>query len=168
MLTVGKKVVYPSRGPCIIGGIVKRIIDESPVLFYQLRVLDDGGGDVFIPVDKLNSVGVRPLLRKSEIPQLLTRLRKRTVAADDHRQRTADNLRLLASGSPLGLAQIVESLTGLGETKPLSSNDRKALERARRLLACELSEVTGVTRQEAEGQLDKALDAGRGHTRVAS
>ncbi|HWC77009.1 MAG TPA: CarD family transcriptional regulator [Blastocatellia bacterium] len=161
MLTVGNKVVYPSRGPCIVGAIVQKMIGDLPVTFYQLRVLDDGGGDVFIPVDKVNSVGIRQLLRKTDIPQLLNRLGERTQAADDHRQRASDNSKLLASGSPFGLAQIVESLTELGETKALSSNDRKVLERARRLLVCEMSEVIGVTKEEAEGRLDQAVSAGR-------
>jgi len=55
------------------------------------------------------------------------------------------------------LAEIVESLTELIETKPLSFGERGTLERAKRLLICEISEVTGTTKQEAEAQVDLAL-----------
>jgi RNA polymerase-interacting CarD/CdnL/TRCF family regulator len=40
------------------------------------------------------------------------------------------------------LAGIVESLTELIETKPLAFGERGTLERAKRLLVCEISEVT--------------------------
>ena len=59
--------------------------------------------------------------------------------------------------SAFDLAEIVESLTELSETKTLSPGDRHALDRARKLLVCEISEVMGETRGEAEQQMDRAL-----------
>ena len=66
------------------------------------------------------------------------------------------------SGSAFDLAEIVESLTELIETKPLSFGERGTLERAKRLLVCEISEVTGESMQEAEEQVDRALIARTG------
>jgi CarD family transcriptional regulator len=134
------------------------------MMFYQLIILDDTGGKLFVPVDKANSVGIRPLLDKSDIRKLLDRLKKPTQSADNCRQRARDNQKLLASGSAFDLAEVVESLTELSESKALSVGERKTLERARNLLVCEISEVLGETKEEAAEQIDKALKARKGKT----
>ena len=157
-LTAGDKIVYPSQGPCLIGPIVERIIDDRPLMFYQLVVLNEGG-DLFVPVDKVKSVGIRLLLEKSEIPKLLDQLKKPAKAADSWRQRNLENLRLFASGSAFDLAEIVETLTELSETKSLSFGECNKLERAKRLLICEIAEVTGETKEQVEQQVDDALKA---------
>ncbi|MGH9761520.1 MAG: CarD family transcriptional regulator [Blastocatellia bacterium] len=157
MLISGTKVVYPGQGPCVISAVVKMTVGSEPASFYRLQVLERDGGTLLVPVDKAESVGLRPLLRKAEVPKLLNRLSETAVLADDYRQRAKDHSRLLASGSAFDLAEIVESLTGLTSTKALSINERKMLERAKRLLVSEISEVTGQTREEAEQQVDRAL-----------
>lgn len=158
-LIAGSKIVYPAQGPCLIGAVVQRIIDGEPLMFYQLMVLSDGGGNLFVPVDKIAAVGLRLLLEKSEIPKLLDHLTKPTKTADGWKQRTMNNLKLFASGSAFDLAEIVESLTGLSETKALSFSEQKTLERARSLLICEIAEVLGETRETVKEQLEDALKA---------
>ena len=159
MLTVGNKVAYPCQGPCLIGAVVERIFDGRPVMFYQLIVLNNGGGEMFVPVDNVHAVGIRPLLGKADIPKLLDRLTQSAQASDNRKQRSRENLKLLASGSPFDLAEVIESLTELSETKTLSFGERRILDRARALLVYEISEVIGGTTQEAEQQVDMALNA---------
>ena len=159
ILTVGNKVIYPCQGPCLIGAVVKRTVDGGPMMFYQLIILNDGGGKMFVPVDNAQAVGIRPLLEKIEIPKLLDRLRQSAQASDNHKQRTLDNLKLLASGSAFDLAEIVESLTELSETKKLSFGEHRTLDRAKALLVSEISEVIEETKEEAEQQVDIALKA---------
>jgi CarD family transcriptional regulator len=161
ILNVGNKVVYPSQGPCLIGAIVKKIVGGTPMSFYQLAVLDDKGGELFVPLDKISALGIRQLLEKSEIPKLLGHLKKAAAAATNWKQRTMDNIRLLASGSAFDLAKVIESLTTLNAMKTLSPRDRQTLDRARRILICEISEVMGETRIAAEEQVDKALELGK-------
>jgi CarD family transcriptional regulator len=126
-------------------------------MFYQLIVLNNGGGKMFVPVDNVQAVGIRPLLRKTEIPKLMDRLKQPTQAAENCKQRARDNLKLLASGSAFDLAKVVESLTELSETKKLSFGEHRLLDRARALLVYEISEVIGETKEEVEQQLDMAL-----------
>ena len=159
ILSVGNKVVYPCQGPCLIGAVVKRTVDGGPMMFYQLILLNDGGVKMFVPVDKVQAAGIRPLLGKTEIPKLLKRLTQSGQTSDDHKQRTRDNLKLLASGSAFDLAEIVESLTELSETKTLSPGDLKTLDRAKALLISEISEVIEKTKEEVEQQVDMALAA---------
>jgi CarD family transcriptional regulator len=158
-LIVGNKVIYPSQGPCLIDDVVKRIVDDRPMMFYQLLVLNKGGGRLFVPVDNVQTIGVRPMLEKSEIPKLLDRLKQSTQSAGTWKQRAIDHQKLFATGSAFDLAEIAEALTELSETKALSVGEHKALERARRLLICEISEVMTETEEEAEQQVDRALKA---------
>ncbi len=160
-LTVGNKVNYPHQGPCLIDEVVDKIVDGRPMRFYHLAVLDDSGGALFVPVDKVPALGIRQLLQRSDIPKLLGRLEKSAVAAKNWKQRAIENSKLLASGSAFDLAEVIESLTELNETKTLSPRDRETLDRARRLLICEISEVMGETRSAAQEHIDKALTARR-------
>ena len=159
MLTVGSKVVYTRQGPCLIGAVVERVVDGRPMTFYQLIVLNNGGGRMFIPVDNVHTVGIRPLLGRAEIPKLLDRLKQPAQVFGNRRQRALDNLKLLHSGSAFDLAEVVESLTELRETKALSFGEHRMLEKARELLVYEISEVIGEAKEVAEQRVDLALKA---------
>jgi RNA polymerase-interacting CarD/CdnL/TRCF family regulator len=160
-LSIGSKVIYPSQGPCLIDSVVNKECAGKLVSFYRLALLDDSGGDLFVPVEKVQTVGLRPLLNKSEIPELLGRLMIPGQTAKDWKQRAQINLKLLASGSAFDLAEVVESLTKLNQSKLLSFRENQVLERAKRLLICEISEVLGETKIAAEEQINSALNAQR-------
>lgn len=158
-LASGSRIVYPSQGPCLIKAIVQKTIAERPLMFYQLLVLSDGGGELFIPVEKVETVGIRLLMNRSEIPQLIDRLRQPTVIADNYRARSLHISELFGSGSAFDLAEIVGSLTELHVSKSLSFREHKALERAKGLLVCEIAEVMGLTKEVALGHVEAALAA---------
>jgi len=158
-LTVGNKAIYPGQGPCLIFSVVAKTVNCSEMMFYQMIVLDDSGCELFVPVDKAREIGVRLMMKKSEIPPLLTHLKKRTKAADNWKQRASDNLKLLTSGSPFDLAEVVSSLTELSDTRSLTLGESGTLSKARRLLICEISEVMDQTKMDSELQVDQALTA---------
>jgi CarD family transcriptional regulator len=157
MLTVGRKVVYPHRGPCLVRAVVEKKVGGNSMSFYHLAPLDDSGA-LFVPVDKISGSGVRQLIERAQIPRLLRHLEKPASIETNWKQRAIDNVRLLTSGSAFDLAEIIESLTELNETRTLSPRDRQTLERARRILVCEISEVMGETKSAAEAEVDKALN----------
>jgi CarD family transcriptional regulator len=158
-LSIGTKIVYPAQGPCIIGSIVNRTIGKQQLSFYQLTVLNNDGMDLFVPVNKVKKVGIRPLLEREEIPKLLEQLRQPAKEAVGWRQRNLYNLKLFAAGSAFDLAEVIESLTELSETKALAVGEHKTLERARELLICELSVVLREAKVHAEKLVDEALNA---------
>ena len=159
MLTIGKKVVYPCQGPCRIDRVIERVIDGKQSLFYQLIVLDDSGGELFIPAHKAQAIGIRLLLDREEIPKLLQHMKETARASDTWKQRAIENSKLLTSGSAFDLAEIVGSLTELKERKGLSPAEIRTLEKARRLLVCEIAEVLGKTKSAVEEQINIALQA---------
>ena len=128
---IGDKVVYPSQGPCLIDAVVTKTIAGDPSSFYRLSLLDDSRDAVLVPIEKLQALHVRHLLAKSEIPKLLGHLQNSSLTAKNWKQRGIDNAKLLASGSAFDLAEIVQSLTELGEAKVLLPRDRQALDKAR-------------------------------------
>jgi CarD family transcriptional regulator len=134
------------------------VIGGQPTSFYHLALLDGSGGELFLPVDKISGLGIRQLMTKSEIPKLLGLLKKSAATTTNWKQRAIDNFKLLTSGSIFDLAEVVESLTELNETRLLSPRDRQMLDRARRILICEISEVTGETKDAAEEEVDRALN----------
>ena len=99
--------------------------------FLPVGTLEDNGGELFIPVDKITGLGIRQLLQKSEIPKLLGEFAKPgkpippPSTARNWKQRALDNGKLLSSGSAWDLVQIVESLTDLNETKTLAPHERQ-------------------------------------------
>lgn len=158
LLSVGNKIVYPYQGPCLIGAVVQKVVGGRRTSFYQLARLDDIGGALFVPVDKIGDLKIRQLTPRSDIPKLLRRLQRPASTVINWKQRAIDNLKLLASGSAFDLAEVVESLTELNEARTLSPRDREMLDRARRILICEISEVTGETKNATEEQVDQALN----------
>jgi CarD family transcriptional regulator len=157
ILTSGNKVVYPSQGPCLIGPVVNIVIDGRPISFYRLALLDDSGGELLVPVDKAHTIGIRPLLNRSDIPKVLGLLKEPPGADKDWQQRANDNFKLITSGSAFDLAEVVKSLTKLSEKRELSFRESQTLEKARKLLIGEVSEVMGETKSAAEKQIDEAL-----------
>lgn len=156
-LSVGEKIIYPSHGPCVIGAVVNKLVGGLSTAFYRLAPLENSGGDLFIPVDKMKGLGIRQLLERSEIPKLLSHLKSEAVTVKNWKQRASDNAKLLATGSAFDLAEIIESLTELNETKALAPHERQTLERAKKLLVCEIAEVLGETKSAVEEQVARAL-----------
>jgi RNA polymerase-interacting CarD/CdnL/TRCF family regulator len=163
-LTVGDKVVYPGRGPCIVGAIVQKVVCGMSASFYRLALLDGSKGELFVPVDNFHDLHMRSLLDRSHIPELLGHLKARAGVTNDlgtaknWRQRQLDHLKLFSSGSIFDLADTVESLTQLSGTKTLSADERETLYRARKLLVCEISEVMDESKRAAEARIDGLLE----------
>jgi RNA polymerase-interacting CarD/CdnL/TRCF family regulator len=155
-LSVGSKVSYPYQGPCLIGAVVTKVIDGERTDFHHFIPLGQGGAELFVPFGHAPE-GVRRLLDESGIVAVLARLRQPAAAAVNGKQRSTDNLKLLASGSALDLAELIASLTTLRGLNRLTSNDGATLERARRMLVREIAEVTGAGEQAAEERIDAAL-----------
>ena len=159
LLDIGNKVVYPCQGPCRISSVIEKVIGDKPKSFYHLALLDDSGGELFVPVDGIQAVGIRMLLKKSEIPALINRLTMKAEISKERKQRAKDILKRFTSGSVFDLAEIVESLTELGKAKSLSLREDWTLVRSRKLLICEISQVMGETKTAAEVRVNQALES---------
>jgi RNA polymerase-interacting CarD/CdnL/TRCF family regulator len=162
-LSVGSKISYPLQGPCLIAPVVTKVVGGERARFHHLIPLGDGGAEFFVPFGREPAAGVRRLLNKSEIPEILERLAQPPQSDGGGRLRAHDHLRLVTSGAALDLADVIVLLTDIGINRFQGGS---LLEKARRLLAREIAEVLGESESVAEASIDEALAAGgRGRAR---
>jgi RNA polymerase-interacting CarD/CdnL/TRCF family regulator len=154
MLPVGRMVFYPCCGPCSIAEVSRR----GAELFYRL-VVRVPPGEVFVPVTRAESLGLRPLASRSEVDEVLRRLRLPAVSVAGWRERTRGNQSLLATGSANDLAEVVTCLTSLRRTHELGFGEARTLERALTLLVDEIAAVTGRTSEATRTIVDRCLEA---------
>jgi CarD family transcriptional regulator len=159
--SIGRKVVYPGQGPCRIGAVVKKVIGGQAGSYYPLVSLAELSEAVLVPVNKIDGLGIRPLMTKAEVAGLLKHLAVPAQRITNWKQRDFVNLKRLSSGSVDDLAEIIQSLTELNSRRPLAPRERQILDRARRMLICEISESTGESKCITEEYLDSALGADR-------
>ncbi len=138
MFSVGDKVVYPVHGAGIIEAIEDREVLGEERSYYILRILS-GDMRLLVPVDTVSEVGMRNIIPKSEIPEVLSILRE---SADEHEEnwnrRYRLNMEKIKSGNIRNVATVVRNLMLRDTERGLSAGEKKMLEYARRILVSEL------------------------------
>ncbi|HET9295987.1 MAG TPA: hypothetical protein VFP18_03790 [Candidatus Binatia bacterium] len=162
-LTIGQKLYYTGRGPCLLRAEVQKVVCGAPAQFYSFSLLDDNGAEFFVPVGTASELPLRPLLLRRDILKLLKRLKTRvgpTRELANWQQRKSASSKLFSSGSAFDLADTIESLMRSSCTRNLAMDEWQTLRRARNLLICEIAEVMNESRSAAESRFDSAADAG--------
>src|SRR5437868_61301 len=112
-LNVGQKVAYPNQGVCLVEEIKKRLIGDHALSGYCLRVLGDNSV-IFVPMDNAESVGIRPLISRSECRRLIDALSADFEPADhDWKLRAKEFAEKLHSGNVFEAADVLKKLTYL-------------------------------------------------------
>jgi len=154
---VGDKVVYPNHGVGVIEQVARRSIGDVESSFYCLRIISTDS-TVMVPVDNTTTVGLRKVLSRRQVSQVMKVLKNEDVTTyDDWKGRFQANSEKMRSGNIGAVAEVLKSLTVLNEIKPLSYRERRMLDRARFLLVSELAEASGKTAPDMEGKIDVAL-----------
>jgi len=145
MFQIGDKAVYPGHGVGVIEAIEIKQISGRELMFYILRVLDNGM-TIMIPRDNAGAVGLRGVIRKLEIPKVLKILRDRDVEIDNQtwNRRYREYMEKINTGSIFEIAEVLRDLYLLRTEKELSFGERKILETAKNLLVKELAIVRDV------------------------
>lgn len=160
---VGDKVYYRGRGPCLVGAIVHKVVCGASAEFYSFTLLDDSGVELLVPLGDSSNLQFRTLLPRNEIPKLLSHLKTRGGPPKDlekprnWRQREVAKSKIFSSGSVFDLAELVESLTQSSRLRSLAMDERETLQRARKLLICEIAEVMDESKSAAESRIDSVL-----------
>jgi CarD family transcriptional regulator len=145
MFQIGDKAVYPGHGVGVIEAIETKQISGRELMFYILRVLDNGM-TIMIPRDNAGAVGLRGVIRKLEIPKVLRILRDRDVEIDNQtwNRRYREYMEKINTGSIFEIAEVLRDLYLLRTEKELSFGERKILDTAKNLLVKELAIVRDV------------------------
>lgn len=154
---VGDKVVYPNHGV----GVVKEIRDlkygGQNTTFISLQILSTDS-IVMVPIENSGAVGLRKLVSKQKVKQVLDKLRTASVdIPSDWKGRYQENQDKLRSGDLEQVAEVLKNLTYLNQVKTLSYRERKMLDRARSLVISELAEASRLIPSKVEKDVDEAM-----------
>lgn len=152
-LKVGDKVVYPNHGLAVVETVNESDLGE----FYQLRIVSNNSL-IMIPMDGINTVGLRKIISSREVNKLYRILQNGMVEEyDNWMGRYRENLEKMQSGSIFQVAEVLKNLFYLSNKKDLSYREKKMFTKARYLIVSELMEVQELPEPEVEKKLDKAL-----------
>jgi CarD family transcriptional regulator len=156
MFKIGDLAVYPAHGVGIIERIESQEISGSSQDFYVMRILDNDM-IIMIPTQNVDSVGLRGIIGKKEVPKLYSILEKRDVVIDNQtwNRRYREYTDKIKTGSVYEVAEVYRDLLILKIEKELSFGERKMLDTARNLLVKEIALAKRVEEEQIEKDLDK-------------
>lgn len=107
---VDQRVVYPSQGVGRIMEIREKTFNNQKTLYYIIY-LEFSDMTVMVPVDKVEVLGIRPLVSRKEAEVALDSISKAaSTIPSDWKLRYQMNLDLLKKGSITDIAAVVRSL----------------------------------------------------------
>jgi len=156
MFTIGDLAVYPAHGVGVIEKIEAQEISGCKQEFYVMRILENDM-IIMIPTSNVDSVGLRDIIGKAELPRLYSILKKRDVTLDSQtwNRRYREYMDKIKTGSVFEVAEVYRDLLMLRNEKDLSFGERKMLDTARALLVKEISLAKKIGESQVEKDLDK-------------
>jgi CarD family transcriptional regulator len=138
MFNIGDKVVYPRHGAGLIEGIEEKEVLGDKCKYYVIRIVL-GDMRVMVPIDKMESLGIRDITPIDKIADIYDILSGNTGSmCKNWSKRYRDNETKIRKGDIYEISEIVKNLTAADRDKKLSSGERRMLESVRDLLISEL------------------------------
>ena len=138
---IGDLAVYPAHGVGEIQAIESRVINGEAHDFYIMKVLENGMV-IMIPISNVESVGLREIIDKKEVPKVYDVMKFRRDGLPDNQtwnRRYREYMDKIKTGSLYDVAEVFRDLFLLKLTKDLSFGERKLYDTAQVLLVRELS-----------------------------
>ena len=147
MYCVGDKVVHPMHGAGTIEEIKEMETVGKKRQYYVVRFAI-GNMVTNIPIDSVDSIGIRHIIDKQEAKKVLQCFRDAEIEDDSNwNKRQRDNLVKVKSGDIYQVLGVVKELMYRDRTKGLSTSERKTLGSAKQIVVSELvlSEVADIS-----------------------
>ena len=138
---VGDLAVYPAHGVGRIEAIETKVVNGEEHDFYIMKVIENAMV-IMIPTWNVESVGLRDVIQKKDIPKIFDVMRSRQEQPMDNQtwnRRYRDYMEKIKTGSLIEVAEVYRDLSLLKLTKDLSFGERKLYDTAQNLLVKELS-----------------------------
>jgi CarD family transcriptional regulator len=156
-LEIGQKVAYPNQGICLVEDIEKRRFGGHSVSCYALRVLSDNS-TIFVPTEKAETVGIRPIIGSKQSKLLLNFLEKDfETVAPDWKIRSREYNEKLQSGDVFEAADVLKKLSFLSREKKLSFREQTFLEKAKFLVVSEIANALLKDEEKLAVKVDKLV-----------
>lgn len=153
---VGDVAVYPAHGVGRVSSIEEREIAGNTQKFYILKILDSGM-TIMVPTGNVRNVGLREVIKESEVETVYAILRERDISINEQtwNRRYREYMDKIKTGSVYEIAEVLRDLMLLRYEKELSFGERKMLDTARNLLIKELA----IAEDEEEEHIASQVDA---------
>lgn len=157
MFNIGDNIVYPMYGAGIITGIeIKDFLGESRE--YYCVSLPYCRMEASVPVDSCEMLGVREIIEKKKIKEVLEVLSGATESMNPNwNKRYRANTERMQSGDILEVAAVVRNLVRADREKPLSTGEKRLLNNAKQILESELIYAGKYTMEEAEKMVESHI-----------
>ena len=146
---IGDLAVYPAHGVGRIESIESKVVGGETHDFYIMKVLENEMV-IMIPTWNVESVGLRDIISKSEIPKIYSVMSDRQETPLDNQtwnRRYREYMEKIKTGSLYEVAEVFRDLFLLKMSKDLSFGERKLYDTAQVLLVKELSTAKGTDEQ---------------------
>ncbi|OGQ22780.1 MAG: CarD family transcriptional regulator [Deltaproteobacteria bacterium RIFCSPLOWO2_02_FULL_44_10] len=152
---VGDMAVYPAHGVGRVHSIETREIAGNKQKFYILKILDTGM-TIMVPTGNVRNVGLREVIKGSEVGIVYEILRERDISICEQtwNRRYREYMDKIKTGSIYEIAEVLRDLMLLRFDKELSFGERKMLDTARTLIMKELSISQEIEEEEVAGEID--------------
>ncbi len=154
----GEKVVYPNHGICVIQEIREETIGGIQDMYYTITV-EETGSSMFIPSSNLETVGLRPPVKKADVKKLYARIDNGDINVyNKWKSRYEENLKMMGTGKLDDIVDVLKSLFFVAAKKNLSFREKKMQERALDLLSSEIAHTTKSDREKIQSELTEAFE----------
>ncbi len=154
---VGDRIIYPNQGLAVIEDIQEEQLYGEKLKIYHVRILANNTL-VLVPFSNTEEIGIRRPLSEDAVEEIFRYLKERQVdVINDWKGRYKEHVSLMRSGTIQDMACVLKSLYYLSLTKPLSFREKKMLEKAKELLAAEISEVSDLPLAKIEQRISETL-----------
>ena len=155
--SVGDKVVYPHHGAGTVIKKEKREVLGEKREYLTIQILHNDM-TVMVPVDSADKAGLRKVIAKNDVEEVLAVLRQdETKMPKNWNRRFKHNREKIKTGDIFELAEVVRNLSIREAEKGLSTGEKQMFNRAKKILASELMYARGLDEAAADKFLDGVL-----------
>lgn len=157
MYQIGEKIVYPMHGAGVVQAIEEKEIMGEKQSYYVLKI-PTTEMKLMVPVEKAESIGVRPVISPSDIEKMFNKVKgEDEEESGNWNKRYRENLSKIKTGNIVEVAKVVKSLAHREMDKPLSTCEKKMLTNARHILVSELVLATNDREETVEKEIDALI-----------
>ncbi|MCD4786879.1 MAG: CarD family transcriptional regulator [Desulfobacterales bacterium] len=157
---VGDLAVYPAHGVGKIQAIESKVVNGEKHDFYILKVFEKSMV-IMIPTSNVESVGLRDVISKKEIPkvyEVIKKDRESLIDSQTWNRRYREYMDKIKTGSLYDVAEVFRDLYFLKITKNLSFGERKLFDTATTLLLSELSTAKNTDEETIMTEIESLLN----------
>jgi CarD family transcriptional regulator len=157
LFAVGQRVSYPNHGVGTIEKIEDKQSGSFSASFYSLRLLENNSL-VFIPVERAENIGVRPVITSYQCDKLM-----RFLAQDfehfarDWKERYRTFSDKMQSGCLFDAAEVLKVLSYLSREKTLSFREQRMFDKAKYLVVSELATVCSQPECQVQAKVEQLI-----------